>query len=192
MDCRQEYKIDIRITDSVPYDDAEAAAARIRQIHGAARVPWISMEEAALLWAKHFVPVWTDLARAPCTRIAYDRWIVRQIRRLASDLGHGKCLRVGIAQKMLNLFMKDLWAWRCLPSGAEQHLHIPIDRTMVQKLRKAPASWSSWTKVDVPPGQFKAAIRDYMEIQKRFRDYCAEIGKFGMPIEMEQFIWRRI
>jgi hypothetical protein len=97
----------------------------------------------------------------------------------------------GIAQKILNLFMKDLWAFSLLPEAIIAHLHSPIDRRILDKFNDIPTSWNSWTQAEA--GFIRAqTIIDYLYIQNRLRNLCTNTARFQCPIEMEQFIWHRI
>jgi len=63
---------------------------------------------------------------------------------MSSD--HGKVLaggrlRIGIAQKALNLFLKTLW---CLDSNFANPPHCPVDGIIL----KEAGIWGSWTQLD--------------------------------------------
>ena len=105
---------------------------------------------------------------------------LRTISQLANSMSSdhaevliGGRLRIGTAQKALNLFLKTMW---CLESDFATPPHCPVDGIVL----KESAIWGSWTQLD--------SIDTYSEwisiIQRR-----AKLGGFDSIAEWELAIW---
>ncbi len=71
---------------------------------------------------------------------------IAELAAWASDhygrlLANGR-LRLGVAQKLLNLYLKYLWCW----GGFPEPPHCPFDRTIIRKLRCG--HQINWTDMD--------------------------------------------
>ena len=74
----------------------------------------------------------------------HERNLLELIQALETDnwsILAKECLRIGVAQKALNLYLKYLWcrAWIPVPP------HCPFDRIIIQKM---PCKDQAWTKMD--------------------------------------------
>jgi hypothetical protein len=180
------------------YEDADAARNRIRRFYQSAgkivrRGVTLSDAATAELWKRFFEPLNHRLNQLPLIQSEYDLFALQEIStlgRLLRELDllqHGQLGDFGIAQKMLNLFMKDHWALNAFSIETERLLHLPLDRRVLEKLRRRPATWRNWTRaMDTPEHR-----RDYQRIQAWFRFECERVRIYRSPIEMEQFIWYR-
>jgi hypothetical protein len=76
----------------------------------------LSDEAVQELWKRFFGPLRDHFPELPDTRVEYDPYILQQIGNLArllrelNLLQRGQLGEFGVAQKMLNLFIKDHWA----------------------------------------------------------------------------------
>ena len=122
----------------------------------------------------------------------YDDLIVTEalgVEVLLSANGKGG---FGIAQKIVNLFIKDLWGFGVIGMPSEEHLHAPVDRRVLGKFSNVPRDWIPWTKV-LAGSPSCATITSYLGIQKQLRDlWMASPIRFPSVIQMEQFLWHQI
>jgi hypothetical protein len=79
---------------------------------------------------------------------------IRNIEEFAKSLSEhfpdvlsGKKMKIGVAQKAVNLYLKFLWCYGWIPEPP----HCPIDRTVLEKV----GDYDAWTKIDT--------IQEYME-----------------------------
>lgn len=63
----------------------------------------------------------------------------------------GSCLRIGIAQKALNLYLKYLWCFGRIPSPP----HCPFDSVVIDKLPSE--AYVAWTRLS-DPKQYTALV----------------------------------
>jgi hypothetical protein len=113
-------------------------------------------------------------------------------KKLSRSLAVNGRWRIGIAQKMLNLLLKELWAWDELDRVVVPSLHAPLDSIVLSRFRGVPTAWQRWTKVTCNKDTFDRIYGDYAVIQQKMRGYHDEVGFFDSVIEMEQFLWHRI
>jgi hypothetical protein len=181
------------------YANRHSALARIRVLYNSAGIVVrqgvrLSDEAAGELWKRFFGPLREHFAQLPHTRAEYDAYLLQQISVLARLLRELELLQnerlggFGIAQKMLNLFMKDHWALDAFPKQTQLLLHLPLDLRVLSKLKRRPSTWHAWTRATDTPDH----RRDYQRIQDRFRSEWKRTRIFRSPIEMEQWIWYRI
>ncbi|MBN1450423.1 MAG: hypothetical protein JW963_05350 [Anaerolineales bacterium] len=91
------------------------------------------------------------------------------------DVLRGEEMRIGVAQKAINLYLKFLWCYGWIPEPP----HCPIDRTVLEKV----GDYDAWTKID--------SIQKYMEKidkiearkgDKSFSEWEYELWKNGNHI----------
>jgi hypothetical protein len=189
MAFKQQYRNDIN-WEECPY--RVDAPKRIKNIYGTstrATGRTINHEFAGIIWKRHLKPIFDNRHRLPSDRQASDVFLIKRMQSLRRTLFNHDTSDFGISQKIINLFMKDLWAFNELPNCVELNLHAPLDRTMVEKLSSPPKTWKAWTKATLTNPN---TVSDYQSIQQALRQLCAETTGFHMLIEMEQFIWHRI
>lgn len=149
-------------------------------------------------------PIWNLLqpfvatpALIPAARPTFDAWA----RSLAVSIGLAYSQQqvpspLGVAQKTLNLFLKDLWAHNQLTPGQESCLHAPIDSIVIKHFQNIPDPWNTWTKVKwATPAEQNARWDEYLGLQYSLRGRCALLSVTGVnlyPIMLEQLIWGKI
>lgn len=208
---KNQYKKDIE-EEYFPYRNVTSAIERIRIIYKTARVGNVSHENACELWRIFFSKIYQERKSIPAK--TFDGWQKNKVKRLSLLLlgllpkRNGAVL--GIAQKMLNLFLKDLWAWGKLPRKIDSQLHMPLDRLILHRLFKMiPEKWTAWTHVIFNEKTFEKRYREYAKLQNDARDYhkdpaqykdvvkkrandILDRGSFDSLIEMEQFLWHEL
>ncbi len=166
---------------------------RVAEIYLTARHGGIAQPLANLIW-QHILPIYNSVQNhtLPNQRDAYDQLVINAALKIQGTLQAQKRRGgFGIGQKIVNLFMKDLWALRIILPPHEQLLHAPLDRIVLAKLRNVPHTWNARTKV-VANGPNAREIADYRSIQQQFRDFHATCPiPFQSVIQMEQFIWHK-
>ena len=147
--------------------------------------------------------VWAVLAQIaacpqdiPKDRLRFDAWAKTNVWAIAKAYSSTSPYPLGIAQKTLNLFMKDLWAWDKLQPEQEHCLHAPIDRIIYQRFAKAPKCWKSWTLVRCKEEKKLDALwDDYMVLQSALRERSSMLSTESLtlqPIMLEQILWGSI
>lgn len=95
----------------------------------------------------------------------------------------GNCLTVGMAQKIVNLFTKDLWALDIFPSNYETFLHVVLDRIVLNEMGYKIA----WTQIN--------DYQDYKSYQFKFKEHVKTQNMHHKqslnPIEFENIVWLR-
>lgn len=191
MPLRAQYLADIGL-HSNPYP--VAPEPRIAAIYGTARRGRISSAFAAKLWQNHFNGIHSLIVggRLPATQPAFDNWWTDEALKLTISLRVQGKADFGIAQKMMNLFLKDLWAFGLIQMPIEAHLHAPIDRRVLAKFTAPPATWSSWTKATASTSACPTVL-EYFLLQQALRGYRRSSPiAFPSVIQMEQFFWHSI
>lgn len=129
----------------------------------------------------------------PEKRDTFDLWVKQQAINIANAYSLQAPHPLGIAQKTLNLFLKDLWAWNKLTSDQEDCLHAPIDRIIYQKFRAPPKSWRSWTIVKhSTQAELNSLWADYHVLQDAMRARATLLSPPAQkiqPIMLEQILW---
>ncbi len=171
-----------------------APGPRVAAIYGTARRGRITHVFAAQLWQNHLNGIHSFISggKLPATQPAFDNWWTEEALKLAVTLrNHGKG-DFGIAQKMLNLFLKDLWAFGVIRTPFETFLHAPIDRRVLAKFAAPPATWNPWTKAAASTGACPT-VCDYFLLQRAMCHYWRTSPiRFPSVIQMEQFFWHSI
>lgn len=191
MNLQDQYLADIELY-KCPYPDSPAK--RIAKIYGTARRGQISGAFSCKVWEKHFVEIHAlaTNGKLAATEVAFDEWLVSEVLTLASLLRVNGKGDFGIAQKMINLFLKDLWGFGFIETPIEKLLHAPIDRRVLAKFKVIPNSWNSWSKASSATDSSKT-VKDYLLLQKELRNlWKTSPIRFPSVIQMEQFIWHQI
>lgn len=85
-------------------------------------------------------------------------------------------MTVGLAQKIINLHSKDIWALDLVPADFSQYFHVVID---IISLKHIGITDIAWTKVK--------DYRLYFDFQKKYRN-LGNIQKLT-PMEIECRVW---
>jgi len=187
MDWKENYRERVAKGESPPCPHLVPGTAvrRIAEMYSTAHVGNMSYVEARKLCEDPFRRLFEQREALPITFVDFDAHAEVEIRHLTGKLQG----RLGIAQKMFNLFHKDLWAWDELRSSQCVVIHVPLDRGVIEKMKDPPNAWESWTKVVANDEQaFQARWDEYLVMQARYRRLW-RTSSFRYPIEMEQFIW---
>lgn len=193
MNFKLQYRIDIGFNQNepIPYSEPQRAIRRLQSICRTSRrnivFPW-----AQNLWEEFFNNLWNDRQNIPEQQEEFDNWHKDRVNVLASLLQIGNNWPLGLAQKMLNLFLKDLWAWDEINNNQALNLHAPLDRIILSHIKNIPESWKNWTKVFCNEHDFENKYSEYLRIQSILRNYWRNINRFSSLIEMEQFLWHKI
>jgi hypothetical protein len=189
MGFRGQYRDDVSLAERpYPHD----AATRIRGFYRTstrATKKTIGNALAQEIWESHLRTIFEGRDRLPPNRQQFDKYLVEKIKSLGLLLAERNKGDFGIAQKIVNLFMKELWAVCQLPEGIESNLHAPLDSIVLSKISGCPTTWKAWTKAKAGNPN---TVDDYLRIQEALRKLCEATPRFSTMIEMEQFIWHRV
>jgi len=175
------------------YADPETAVRRLHRTYLTTRRGRIDGSVTATIWNNILAPLTPGFAGLQGTERDYDAFATEHILAITEVLRGSRRGDFGIAQKIFNLFAKDLWALGSIPSTSERLLHLPLDRRVLSKLNGVPAAWSSWSTVGVGAVDQRDILATYLQIQARLRDLWRQvIHRFISPIEMDQFIWYQV
>lgn len=111
----------------------------------------------------------------------FNKWHEKQINNLIKTCpitwtkNNGKRLTVGMAQKIINLTCKDLWALDYIPEKKSRFLHIILDQSTIEVIKRYVKEVKPWTMVK--------CYEEYMEYQKLFKIMCLN------PMVLENIIW---
>jgi hypothetical protein len=170
----------------IPLDHIELDEKRIREI-----CEDIINKDGSLLDIT-FGPRVGKLSRAIPTKrnlISFDEWMICIIVQLAISLKGMLNLSfapVGIAQKLINLFIKDRWSQNQIAPVLLPWLHIPLDRASLSHIDpKQISHWKAWTKanLDIP------TLVEYWQIQLTVRAFHRRLGVFQSPMALDQLWW---
>jgi hypothetical protein len=190
MPLRNQYIRDVRIGKATyPI----GAIQRIKDIYKQARRGGCDQALANQIWGR-LRPIYRQATngKLPTNQAAFDQFVVRNAFRMQAVLQNARRGGFGIGQKIVNLFLKDLWALDVIRMPVEQFLHAPIDRRVWQKLSNPPPTWEAWTKVYAQRRNSKEVL-DYLNMQRDLRSFQRTSPiRFPSLIQMEQFIWHRI
>ena len=117
-----------------------------------------------------------DLYQEQITDAQHIRVLEEVSNKLSIEHGailHGSRLRLGIAQKALNLYLKFLW---CLDSSRATPPHCPIDRMILQSA----GVYENWTELD--------SIEKYSDWIEQLRSTAAQ-AHYSCLSEWELRIW---
>jgi hypothetical protein len=122
--------------------------------------------------------------------IDFDRWMLRLIMAVARRLQgvlKAPIQELGIAQKIVNLMIKDYWSLGNIHPSVHGLLHIPLDTRSLMHIRmERNAIWKSWTKVKLNPN----ALCEYLKIQITVRQYFRNVTPFHSTMELDQVWWK--
>jgi hypothetical protein len=106
----------------------------------------------------------------------FDQWHEKTVAKLKRDCRVR--LTTGMAQKIINLHCKDLWALELVPKKYSSYFHPIIDKVTLDKVieRSIP-----WTKLK--------SYEEYMELQSIFRSKARKIN--ANPLSYECYIWNK-
>ncbi|HCH1532230.1 TPA: hypothetical protein NKQ35_004766, partial [Vibrio parahaemolyticus] len=196
VNLKSQYKRDIGVS-GFPYYDHEEAKSRMVSIHGSSRQRMCI--SGPILWNCYFDQLWDTRQSIPSEQASFESWFKSQIVILSRIIAEHRLNRycptnfysIGMAQKCLNLFLKDLWAFDAVKEAQYRHFHAVIDRKVLYVLLNKPESWEAWSKVIAQDErEFEVLYADYLRIQKCLnslqRHYDSE---FSNVLELEQFIW---
>ena len=190
MPLRAQYVADVGIgPNTYPHN----AGQRVAGIYQTARRGRIAQPLAMQLW-QILAPIHQQAQNGglPVLQPAYDQFVVQTglgIQAVLQAAGRGG---FGIGQKIVNLFMKDLWGLGTIQLPVEALLHAPLDRIVLAKIGNVPSTWTAWSRV-VAAAPNAAIVNDYLAIQQHIRTFHAACPiPFPSVIQMEQFIWHRI
>ncbi len=197
MSFQKQYLADIGLfANPYPHDPGP----RIASIYQTARRGRIDQTYSMQLWEQHLLPVYANLATIPLAQPQFDAYVIHAALAIEGTLAANQRGGFGIAQKIINLFFKDLWAFHIIGSNIEPLLHVPIDRGILNKLVAVPPTWNPWTAA-VAGNVASATVADYLRIQNQYRAFLAAPAPpgalaplFGRRtiIEMEQFLWHKL
>jgi len=117
----------------------------------------------------------------------FDEWHREVVGSLKAECPiswrDGSSLTVGMAQKLINLHCKDLWALGLVPESYSCFFHPIIDRITLRMLRKK-VPWAKedrWTQLD--------SYKEYMQLQLGFRQMAQRRDTY--PLALECWIWNK-
>lgn len=123
--------------------------------------------------------------------IYFDGWmlmvIVAVAHRIKKNL-RGPKGALGIAQKIVNLTIKDRWALGHVNKQLEKVLHIPLDGRSLSHItpkQLAASAWKSWSLVALN----KTSCSDYLLIQFSFRIFYNRMAIFQSTMDLDQVWW---
>lgn len=193
---KRQYLEDIKLNDN-PYLVEETAIARSKGIYDTRRQPKLPKGRASLLWSEVFQPIYESAAAIPLNQ-EYDQWHQKEVKRISGmihDPNSTAKYKLGLAQKYLNLFIKDLCAFDVIPDQPITYFHFPLDRRILGRvvLKKEHVAWEAWTKVMANSDEeFSTLYHLYMDIQSLFRTELNGLNKRGMDLgtlDLEQMFW---
>lgn len=187
MSMKVQYLNDINHPDGIPFENDELFLARIKAIYGTARVGGLN-NQVAINLRDYLINIYRDNSQLPITSEDYINFIKEKIKDVSRKITQDDNLRFGIAQKIVNLFMKDLWASDILTEEQEKLLHFPLDRIILKLLRESP--WVAWTKVYSTEAEFDNVFNTYLSIQAILRNQMQNFI-YTTPLELEQYLWHR-
>ena len=125
-------------------------------------------------------PILTSYQLLLGSQVEFDIWHKLKTFELIDNCpiswNDGSILAVGLAQKIINLHCKDIWAMDIIPSEFSQYFHVVIDMI---SLKHIGITDIAWTKV--------RDYRLYFDFQKKYRQ-LAELQNIT-PLEIECQLW---
>ena len=143
MPFRKQYQDDVGLKSDPYLTNPEK---RIQEILAMGRKPLLSgiAKKGKKIWSAHLGSIYRKKTKLPKSQAKCDDFIVKLIWKISCALSPRKKDKpFGVAQKIVNLFFKDLWAFGHISAPIDSFLHIPIDRGVLGKLKKAPSTWSA-------------------------------------------------
>ncbi|EGR7955151.1 hypothetical protein JKP10_21200 [Vibrio vulnificus] len=196
-DLKKQYKSDSGFS-SLAYHEHDEAKFRMAGIHGTSRIHKTCMS-GPVLWNLHFDQLWTIRNSIPSDPIEFECWFKSQIKTISQLIAakrlHNNCgaehYAIGLAQKCLNLFLKDLWAFDQVTPSQINNFHAVLDSLVLSHCDNVPRTWAAWTNVIARnEDEFEKLYSDYLTIQKWLRTTQNRLKfDFANVVELEQFIW---
>lgn len=109
----------------------------------------------------------------------FDGWHKEMVGRLKEQCpiqwNQASSLTVGLAQKVINLHCKDLWALGLVPESCSRFFHPIIDQVTLGMLDEE----ITWTQLD--------SYEEYMQLQLEFRQMARRWSTY--PLALECWNW---
>lgn len=116
------------------------------------------------------------------SQAVFDSWHRASVQTLKAqcpvEWNGGTVLTVGMAQKILNLHCKSLWALGLVPERCYVRFHAAIDNNVLELLRR---KQQGWTRCD--------SYEKYMGYQHQLRQVAEKRGTY--PLAVESWYWYR-
>jgi len=191
MPFRAQYMHDTNLAeDTFPAH----SASRTQGYYLTARHGGVDEHFATTLWQVHLAPIYQVMDQLPADQAGYDHFVITNALQIEATLQQADRGGFGIAQKILNLFMKDMWALHLVPFGRDSLLHAPVDRGTLALVLPCPQTWTAWTRVRASANG-APQIADYLRIQTALREKLSrQINQphpppYATVIEMDQYHW---
>lgn len=190
IDLREQFQIDTN-QKSISYQREECAIVRIQNIYRSSRKN--KKDIGKLLWEGHFKKVWDERNNIPSCQNSFELWLKSEIYKLSSLLSDGLELKkIGMAQKFMSLFLKDLWAFNEVSKEVSDNFKPPLDKIILNHFTDVPTSWQSWTKVACKDSDFDDFYNEYLKITETFsKRYNSMSSQISSPLDLEQLLWHR-
>ena len=198
---QRHYRASNRV-DDFTYRSDESSVAYLSKIYNtfnlrfAVSAPPIkpASETMPLIWASYLAPLYHNFGAelAKC-HSGFDDLMCGLVAKIADTLRKDKKdpFPIGYAQKITNLFFKDLWALDRCTQAESALFHATLDARVLAHVKAVPASWKAWTKAAVlTPSSTSPLWVDYMTIQARIQDYADSLGISRVMVE--QLWWAPI
>ena len=121
--------------------------------------------------------------------MSFDEWmicIIVQLAILLKGLMNLSFAPIGVAQKIINLLIKDLWSQNQVALVLLPWLHIPLDRASLSHIDpKQIHHWKAWTKAELDI----TTLVEYWQIQLTVRSFHRRLGVFRSPMALDQLWW---
>ena len=109
----------------------------------------------------------------------FDEWHRNAVNTLKTKCvvrwNSGNSLTVGMAQKLINLHCKDLWALELVPRNHSCYFHAVIDQVTLGLLQRS----FSWTKLD--------SYNDYFQLQLELRQIAQHENTYPLVLECKNW-----
>jgi hypothetical protein len=107
----------------------------------------------------------------------FDQWHKQRVETLKAKCpirwDEGPELRLGIAQLIINLHCKSIWAWELVPDRYSRYFHATITKiTLRHLLDRKPSGWTRWDSCD-----------RYMQLQQVIRRMARDWDTYPMALE---------
>lgn len=124
-------------------------------------------------------PILSSPAAISNSQAQFDEWHREVVNRLKTECPISRksdsSLTVGMAQKLVNLHCKDLWALGLVPESNSRFFHPIIDTVTLNMLRRKVA----WTKLD--------SYEEYMQLQLELRQTAQRWGTYPLALECQNW-----
>jgi hypothetical protein len=122
-------------------------------------------------------PLLNSPAEISTSQDRFDQWHKQRVEILKSKCpirwDRGPELRLGIAQLIINLHCKSIWAWELVPERYSRYFHATITSvTLEHLLDRNPRGWTRWDSYD-----------RYMRLQYDIREIAEDRNTHPMVLE---------